>query len=97
MPYYNNKKDFELMLLAGYLNAIYEFDDLREANKKFIRLDNLVRNVKKKLASEDTEKNIVEDEVKNSNEPMLIRQDSPVNNYTNDSVICGFLDEVKKK
>jgi hypothetical protein len=53
--------------------------------------------LKKKLASEDTEKNIVEDEVKNSNEPMLIRQDSPVNNYTNDSVICGFLDEVKKK
>ena len=99
MPYYNNKKDFELMLLAGYLNAIYEFDDLREANKQFIRLDNLVSSVKKKLASEDTEKNIVKDndDVKNSNEPMLIRQDSPVNNYTNDSVICGFLDEVKKK
>ena len=95
MPYYNNNKDFELMLLAGYLNAIYEFDDLREANKKFIRLDNLVSNVKKKLESEDSEKNSINNS--NSNEPMLIRQDSPVNNYTNDSVISGFLDEVNKK
>ena len=98
MPYYNNNKDFELMLLAGYLNAIYEFDDLREANKKFIRLDNLVSNVKKKLESEDSEKNSINNSnSKYSNEPMLIRQDSPVNNYTNDSVISGFLDEVNKK
>ena len=98
MPYYNNNKDFELMLLAGYLNAIYGFEDLREANKKFIRLDNLVSNVKKKLESEDSDKNTTSfSDDKNSNEPMLIRQDSPVNNYTNDSVISGFLDEVNKK
>jgi Dullard-like phosphatase family protein len=96
MPYYNNKKDFELMLLAGYLNAIYEFDDLREANKKFIRLENLVKNVKNKYANEDNDKNTDSDK-KNFDEPMLIRQDSPVNNYTNDSVISGFLDEVNKK
>jgi len=53
LPYYNSEKDFELMFLAGYLNQIYKYEDLREANKKYIKLENMVKMVKNK--DENTE------------------------------------------
>ena len=39
LPYYDSIHDNELLCLACYLNGIFEYDDLREANKKFIKLE----------------------------------------------------------
>ena len=39
LPYYNSVQDNELLCLACYLNGIFEYNDLREANQKFIKLE----------------------------------------------------------
>ena len=86
MPYKDNKKDFELMFLAGYLNSICEFEDLREANKKFIKLEQLVNDYKK------NELSLIDDEeIENNgqNSPLKIAK-------TDESVINYFLKEAKK-
>ena len=86
MPYKDSKKDFELMFLAGYLNSICEFEDLREANKKFIKLEELVNDYKK------NELSLVDDEeIENNgqNSPLKIAK-------TDESVINYFLKEAKK-
>ena len=86
MPYKDSKKDFELMFLAGYLNSICEFEDLREANKKFIKLEQLVNDYKK------NELSLIDDEeIENNgqNSPLKIAK-------TDESVINYFLKEAKK-
>ena len=86
MPYKDSKNDFELMFLAGYLNSICEFEDLREANKKFIKLEQLVNDYKK------NELSLIDDEeIENNgqNSPLKIAK-------TDESVINYFLKEAKK-
>lgn len=39
LPYYDSENDSELLLLACYLNYIAQYKDLREANKKFVKID----------------------------------------------------------
>jgi Dullard-like phosphatase family protein len=39
LPFYKNKDDVEMKSLVNYLNQIAIFDDLREVNKKFLKLD----------------------------------------------------------
>ena len=39
LPYYDSIQDNELICLAYYLNGIFEYEDLREANKKFVKLE----------------------------------------------------------
>ena len=86
MPYKDSKKDFELMFLAGYLNSICEFEDLREANKKFIKLEQLVNDYKK------NELSLIDDEEIDNN-----GQNSPLKiAKTDESVINYFLKEAKK-
>ena len=41
LPYYNSKKDNELLCCAYYLISIFDYDDLREANKKFVKLQDI--------------------------------------------------------
>jgi len=86
MPYKDSKNDFELMFLAGYLNSICEFEDLREANKKFIKLEKLVADYKKNNLS------LIDDEENENN-----NEDSPLKiSKTDESVINYFLKEAKK-
>ena len=63
MPYYSGDKDFELMFLVGYLEQIYLMDDLREANKKFIGLDTILKskNEDNEISTEVTERNLNDD------------------------------------
>jgi CTD small phosphatase-like protein 2 len=42
VPYYNEDKDGSLYVVGLYLIHIYKEDDLREANKKYINLDNFL-------------------------------------------------------
>ena len=39
LPYYDSENDKELLLLACYLEYIAQYKDLREANKKFVKID----------------------------------------------------------
>lgn len=56
LPYYDSSNDCELMLLAAYLNNISEYDDLREANRRFVKIDEYKTNAEKD-DSEDEENN----------------------------------------
>ena len=56
LPYYDSSNDCELMLLAAYLNNIYEYDDLREANRRFVKIDEYKSNAEKE-ESDDEENN----------------------------------------
>ena len=69
LPYYNSEKDFELMFLAGYLNQIYKYDDLREANKKYIKLENMVEMIKNK---DEKDENTEELPMKNNCDTSII-------------------------
>ena len=39
LPYYEAKNDYELLFCAYYFESIFEYDDLRDVNKKFMKLD----------------------------------------------------------
>lgn len=39
LPYYDSFTDCELIFLTGYLKYIFDYEDLREANKEFIKMD----------------------------------------------------------
>ena len=39
LPYYDSERDNELICLAYYLMRIYDYEDLREANKLYVKLD----------------------------------------------------------
>ena len=41
LPYYNSNKDNELLCCAYYLISIFDYNDLRDANKKFVKLQDI--------------------------------------------------------
>jgi cytidylate kinase len=57
------------MFLAGYLNQIYKYDDLREANKKYIKLENMVEMLKNK---DEKDENTEELPMKNNCDTSII-------------------------
>ena len=87
VPYYKGEKDYELMFLAGYLSSIRKWKDLREANKKYIKLEMLIKQYKKK-----EKKNKDKDDDNFS----CREEDSPMKNKNCESVISGFLDAANK-
>ena len=55
VPYYNEDKDGSLYVVGLYLKHIFEEDDLREANKKYINLESFLNEAKnRKDFSEST-------------------------------------------
>ena len=50
VPYYDSDEDGELLILAYYLNNIYEYDDLRIANRKHIKIELFLNAARKELA-----------------------------------------------
>ena len=42
VPYYEGEEDSELPILAYYLSTIYNDKDLREANRKYIKLESFI-------------------------------------------------------
>ena len=58
VPYYDEDKDGSLYVVGLYLNHIYNEEDLREANKKYINLDSFLEEAKKRK-----EENINEDDL----------------------------------
>lgn len=65
VPYYESDNDNELVILAYYLKRISSYDDLRQANKEHIKLDELVEKAKEEedTSDEDSEFCLVEEKV----------------------------------
>lgn len=53
VPYYEGDEDSELPILACYLLSIRQYNDLREANKNYIKLDSFVTEEKKDILLEN--------------------------------------------
>jgi Dullard-like phosphatase family protein len=45
LPFYNNKNDCELEILSSYLIYLHQYDDIRLANKRALKLDNIYNDV----------------------------------------------------
>ena len=54
VPYYNEDKDGSLYVVGLYLNHIFQENDLREANKKYINLDTFLNEAKNRTESNGT-------------------------------------------
>ena len=55
LPYYDSERDNELICLAYYLMRIYDYEDLREANKLYVKLDYYKEAAIEKLKMEEEE------------------------------------------
>jgi len=78
LPYYNSKKDNELLCCAYYLISIFDYNDLRDANKKFVKLQEI-----KKKAIENSyieEESSIEEDSSEINE-----NDSEETSYKNNN------------
>jgi Dullard-like phosphatase family protein len=61
VPYYDADEDGELEILGYYLLSIYEYDDLRKANQKHIRIEYFLEQARKQREEEEEEE---EEEIK---------------------------------
>jgi hypothetical protein len=76
LPYYNSKKDNELLCCAYYLISIFDYDDLRDANKKFVKLQDIKKKalensyIEEESSAEDDSSEINDncDDINNNNE-----------------------------
>jgi len=62
VPYYDADEDGELEILGYYLLSIYEYDDLRKANQKHIRIEYYLEQARKGREEEEEEEE--EEEIK---------------------------------
>ena len=62
VPYYDSEEDNELSILGYYLLSIYNYDDLREANKIHIRIDYYLEEAKKDMEEEEEDEDIIEED-----------------------------------
>ena len=76
LPYYDAKNDFELLFCAYYFESIFEYDDLREVNKKFMKLDYYLNQAKKEKEEDDED-----DEDDEEEESDTTSQTKLCNNY----------------
>ena len=71
LPYYNAKQDVELLLCSVYLETLSKHDDVRELNRKYLKLNEYLKSAKGEsiendLSDEDrkeTEEDTEEDRV----------------------------------
>ena len=64
VPYYDSEEDSELTILGYYLITIYDYDDLREANKAHIRIGYYLEKARKDREEEEREEEEKEEEEK---------------------------------
>ena len=62
VPYYDSEEDTELTILGYYLLSIYNYDDLREANKIHIRIDYYLEEAKKDMEEDEEDEEISEED-----------------------------------
>ena len=57
VPYYEGEEDSELPILAYYLSTIYNDKDLREANRKYMKLDTYISSSESQIEDSSTSSN----------------------------------------
>lgn len=72
LPYYNAKEDNELLLCAVYLETLSNYDDVRELNRKYLKLNEYLKTAKGDKISDDDMSD--EDSKKTENIPMFTRR-----------------------
>ena len=90
VPYYDEDKDGSLYVVGLYLKHIFNEEDLREANKKYINLDSFLEEAKKRKEEEENEPydddstediiNINDEIKKNNTDNKNKNEKKPVNN-----------------
>ena len=106
VPYYDSDEDGELLILAYYLNNIYEYDDLRIANRKHIKIELFLNAARKELAEfsdkeeeeEDDSEKKEEDVKKKDNVNENVKKDDKIidNNNNNENNKDKVNDDNKK-
>ena len=81
VPYYDSDEDSELTILGYYLFSIYQYDDLREANKIHIRITYYLEKAKNDREKENEEDDINEED--NKNKIFSIKSERNSVNYIN--------------
>ena len=81
LPYYDSIQDNELLALAYYLNGIFKYDDLKEANKKFVKLEYYKNKAIEKIRIEEEEEEEEENEEYNG-----LKAENQVNYSTNEII-----------
>ena len=85
LPYYNSFKDNELICLSYYLFSIYDYHDLRNANKKNFKLELFKNHVFDKLKLEEdnneSDDSILGLRAENSNYQIENNNDDDINDY----------------
>ena len=87
VPYYDSEEDNELSILGYYLLSIYNYDDLREANKIHIRIDYYLEEAKKSMEEEeeDEEDDVIhEDDEENTQTPLKDKKVNLANQNNNE-------------
>ena len=80
MPYYESDNDNELIILAYYLLSIVSFDDLKEANRKFINMNKLIIEARNNILNTDKSEEKEEEEKDEENGIYKINS-SKTNNF----------------
>ncbi len=82
VPYYDADEDGELEILGYYLLSIYEYDDLRKANQKHIRIEYYLEQARKEREEEDE---IKEDDLSEEDETNDTNNTTNTNNTNKNS------------
>ncbi len=101
LPYYDAKNDYELIFCAYYFESIFEFDDLRDVNRKFMKLDYYLKQAKnEKDKEEEDEEDEDEEESDTTSQTKLnnnFKLDKLEKRKSEDNIIFVNSKEEKKK
>ena len=87
VPYYDADEDGELEILGYYLLSIYEYDDLRKANQKHIRIEYYLEQARKEREEEDIkEEELTEEEETNDTNNINSKDSSNLSPKKNNGV-----------
>ena len=84
VPYYDSKEDSELPILASYLENIFNYEDLREANKIHIKMHIFLNEAIKEKNDKDSESDDEEEEKEDANNNINENNENN-NNESNDN------------
>ena len=91
LPYYNNKKDTELIILVNYLKHLFKFDDMRIENRRNIRLELLYIKANNEPFSSEDSHHITGKQSINEKELEIRKFSSENSNFSNFSNEVDFL------
>ena len=90
VPYYDADEDGELEILACYLLSIYEYNDLREANKNHIRIEFFLDKARKERETMNEESSSISSSVEDDDDDDGNDNDNDHDNENNNNIIRSY-------